>query len=311
MRPPKNSERRKVFLVTGAGGFLGACLVRFLVRRYPQHLIVATARKKKSGVRAIQGVRWVSGDLRDTAVWKKIPNTITHVFHLAARIPYAAEDRNDSSVLEDNLAPVIHLIKQTGRWKGLEQIIYSSSISVYGTSPKWKLEGAMLRPAGHYGSAKRIGEELLQSLIPKGIQVACLRLSSMYGPGQYAGTVLPMMLRDARTKGRVRVFGKGLRSQDFLHVEDAVLGLVTALERRAGGVFNIGCGRPVSMLELAGTIRRVFNGGVKVEQIHAEKESDPGNKIIIRQAQKELGFVPQVSLEEGLRRLICESRGVW
>lgn len=295
---------RKVFLVTGAGGFLGGCLLSYLSRHFSGETIWAVIRNKKQKPAGAKGIRFIEGDLKSEKIWRQLPRDITHVFHLAARIPYGLESAAQAETVTDNLVPVLRLLEAASHWKQLRQVIYSSSVSVYGTRPEKVRENSSTQSAGPYGYSKQAGEEVLQGLQSRRVAVACLRFSSLYGPGQYPGTVLPLMVRAAVEKKEIQVYGQGKRAQDFLFCEDAVRALAIAYQKKADGVFNIGSGQAATMKELAQTINRVFAAGrAKIHFLRSQSEGDAGHKISIRKAQKELGFYPQVSLAEGLQKL--------
>jgi UDP-glucose 4-epimerase len=194
------------------------------------------------------------------------------------------------------------LIEHSRRWPGLEQVIYSSSVSVYEPTGEWLDESSTTRPASLYGAAKLRGEELLAGM--KGIRIATLRFTSLYAHGQYKGTVLPIMVKRAQQRQDLLIFGDGTRTQDFLHCEDAAHAILLALQQDADGVYNIGIGTPVMMTELAETVSRVFaNGESKIVYQPERADGDPGIKLDISKARRELNYEPRLSLECGLRRL--------
>ena len=284
-------RKREVFLVTGGSGFLGSRLLALLARECPASRTIVVSRKwKRPPPGSPPSLRAVRGDLCDRKTWKKIPSDVTHIFYLAAEIPYESKERESSSVYEKNLLPLARLIEASSGWRRLKQVIFSSSISVYGASP--------------YGQAKLAGEKLLFSLLPRQVAVACLRYSSLYGVGQYPGTVLPRMIQAAVQKGKLCVYGRGRRTQDFLDCEDAARALFLAYQKKARGIFDIGSGRPASMKELAVTINKVFAGdraGIHFDRSRSEGES--GNRIDTRRAKRLLGYEPAFSLEAGLTKI--------
>ena len=194
-------------------------------------------------------------------VWAGLPRTITHVIHLAAFIPWERNQKMSAGTVSDNLSPLSHLLEQSQYWPRLEQIVFASSVSVYGQTREVLLEDAPKRPVDLYGAAKLAGEDLLLAAATRGVRVACLRYSSLFGRGQYPQTVIPMMIRYATHESQIRIHGEGLRSQDFLHYEDAAAAALLACDRHAAGAFNVGSGRSVTMTELAGLIRDVFTDG--------------------------------------------------
>jgi UDP-glucose 4-epimerase len=294
-----------VFLVTGGHGLLGSRLVSSLAEHVPGARIIATARRDEP-------VRWKSanveamyGDLRDESLWARFPGEITHVFHTAAVIPWKAEEKYNARLVPDNLLPLGHLIEQSQRWPHLQQVVYTSSISVYAQQAGVPLrEDSAQRPANLYGAAKLAGEAFLSCLEARGVGTVALRLSSLYAAGQYEGTVLPIMVRRALNNQGLLIFGDGTRTQDFLHCADAVRAMMLCFQKGARGVYNIGTGRPVTMTELAQTVSRVFaDGGAKITYEQARPGDDPGIMLDISKARSELGFEPHIRLESGLRML--------
>jgi UDP-glucose 4-epimerase len=291
----------QTILVTGASGLLGSRVVRLLERSLPGARIIAACRNPDyvSDDRRVEVIR---GDLRNKEFWASFPATITTVIHLAAFIPWRAEQKNDERVLPENLIPIEMLVEQSHSWPHLQQVIYSSSVSVYEPTASWLNESSTTRPASLYGAAKLKGEESLSGM--KGIHVATLRFTSLYARGQYEGTVLPIMVNRARQGQEILIFGDGTRTQDFLHCEDAAHAVLLALQRNADGVYNIGAGTPVTMTELAETVSRVFsNGESKIVYQPQRADGDPGIRLDVSKARRELNYEPRISLECGLGKL--------
>jgi nucleoside-diphosphate-sugar epimerase len=250
----------------------------------------------------------VQGDLRDKETWRALPSTITHVFHLAAAIPWQHE-KVLASVVTDNLGPLSLLLEASQHWPRLEQIVFASSVAVFGYTLDVLHEDSPKRPGDLYGAAKLAGENLLLVATARGIRVACLRYTSLFGLGQHARTVIPTMIRSATESGRIRVFGEGQRSQDFLHYEDAAEATFLAYRHAAAGSFNIGMGKSITMTALAGLIREIFTKG-RAEVIHdlETSEGDLGFRVDISKATRELLYRPRRDLGFGLDQLKCESQ---
>lgn len=292
-----------VFLVTGGCGFLGRALVPFLMRETTaQPIVIVTRNPRNKSPFPSPRIRMVYGDLRRGEVWKRLPRNITHVFHLAGVIPGRSEERDPFSIFKGNLSPLLHLMKVSVQWKRLRQVIFSSSISLYRTHGRVLSENSSKQLDHPYGMAKWAGEILLQALVPRGISVVCLRYSSLYGYGQFPGTVLPLMINDAVKKGRIRVFGTGKRAQDFLYCEDAARANLLAYQKGARGIFNIGSCTSTTMRDLAGVINRVFTRGKARISFDRDKKEGLSYKMDIRKAIKYLDYQPAFTLEKGLRQ---------
>jgi nucleoside-diphosphate-sugar epimerase len=100
------------------------------------------------------------------------------------------------------------------------------------------------------------------------------------------------------------IFGEGSRTQDFLRCEDAALAVLVAFQTGARGAYNIGTGVAVSLIELARAVNEVFaaNKSRLVFQPQ-EQDDDPGIRLDIGKASRELQFRPRFQLVDGLRRL--------
>ena len=310
---------RNVIVVTGAGGFLGSRVVP-LVRRHAAHArVIAVMRRRRGRERVAAGVDIVHGDLRLPAVWRRLPPGVTHVIHLAAVMPWDHQaghqgfpsgvpaPRTCPSVILDNVAPIAQLLEASTLWTDLRHIVYASSVSVYAPGRTVLRESSATVPASAYAAAKLAGEHLLAPLAARGVGIAALRYSSIYGAGQHPGTVLPLLADRARRGLPLRVFN-ARRTQDFLHVDDAARATWLACRRAACGAFNVGSGRPVSMSILAREILDAFGRPATsriIEDVRAA-QGDQGIRMDVRRARRTLGFRPRIGLRDGLRRLARE-----
>lgn len=306
MRPPVPARDGDVIVITGASGLLGSRVVPLVRREAPRARVVAVWRTPLP-TRPGRGIEVVHGDLRTLRVWRQLPRNVTHVIHLAAMIPWNRRDRDRPVVVRDNLTPIANLVHVTAEWPRLRQVVYGSSVSVYAPSADRLRESSPTQPQTVYGAAKLAGETLLGVLTTRGIAVASLRYSSLFGAGQYGGTVLPLFADRARRGLPLEVFDPG-RVQDFLHVDDAAHGTWLASCSGATGPFNIGAGRSVNMRALARSILRAFDhrGASRIVETAARGGGDAGVRLDVGRARRELGYEPKTPLEAGLRRLARE-----
>ncbi len=300
----------KLILVTGAAGLLGSRVVPSLLQNIPDSRIISVTRNQNVETNDPR-TQVVRGDLRAEQLWASLPTGITQVIHLASVIPRQAEEKNSASLLRDNLLPLQYLLDHSRRWPNLEQIIYSSSVSVYGQSREFLVEESLKQPADMYGTSKLAGEELLESFVARGVAVVSLRLSSLYAYGQYQGTVLPLMINRARRKLPLLLFGDGMRTQDFLHCDDAARAILLSFQKRARGVYNVGAGIPITMAELARTVSHVFTDDTaEIVFERDRKDSDFGLKLDIGKARRELDYQPLIPLKSGLEQIKQELNAV-
>lgn len=299
----KESEQA-IILITGASGLLGSRVVPFLLQAIPDCRILAAARNENRVRTNDPRTQVVLGDLRDEKVWADLPANITLVVHLASEIPRKPEEKNSASLLMNNLLPLAHLLEHSRHWSNLQRIIYSSSVSVYGQSRQFLVEESPKQPADMYGTSKLAGEDLLASFTARGVAAVSLRLSSLYAHGQYQGTVLPLMINRALQKQPLLLFGDGLRTQDFLHCDDAARAILLSFQKRAAGVYNVGAGIPTTMAELARTVSHVFTDDTaEIIFQRDRKDIDSGLKLDISKARRELGYQPLIPLQSGLEQI--------
>jgi nucleoside-diphosphate-sugar epimerase len=298
-----------VIVVTGAGGFLGSRVLPMVRRQAGRARVVAVVRHRRRRARFAPGVEVIHGDLRQPAVWRRVPLSVTHVIHLAAAIPWDRREAQRPRVVLDNVAPIAHLLQASARWPDLRHVVYASSVSIYAPSRTRLHESSATGPASLYAAAKLAGEQLLGPLTARGVGVAALRYSSIYGAGQYPGTVLPLLANRARRGLPLHVFN-GRRTQDFVHVDDAARATWLACRRAARGAYNVGSGRPISMSILAREILAAFDrSGTSRIVIEAARElSGPsGIRMNIGRARRVLGFRPRIDLRDGLSQLAREA----
>ena len=307
----------EVFLVTGAAGLLGAAVVRRLLTERPAGRIVATVHGRstpewmKHLTRSDEDpprLSVLNGDLGKPNVWRRLPDTITRAIHLAARIERDADRSQRADVVRDNLGPLAHLIEWAQRAPCLRQVVYASSVSVYGDTSEMVSETSPPEPANLYAAAKLAGEDLLGVLTARGICVSCLRFSSLYGAGMYAETVLPQMIRQACEKNEITVFGAGRRTQDFLYIEDAAQATLLACRHTTAGIFNVATGTAISMALLAQSVSETLTGGrARVRFLQDRPEGPPGYAVDVRKVHHVLGFRARYDLATGLQEMERQS----
>ena len=160
-------------------------------------------------------------------------------------------------------------------------------------------------PVSPYGASKLAGEAYCLAYHGSwGLGTVALRFGNVYGPySAHKQSVVAKFLDDIETSGSIVIDGDGLQTRDFIYVEDLVRALLAALESPVKGeVFQISAGTETSIQTLSELIEDVV--GQKVNSTHTEARAGDvrRNYSLIAKATKVLGWKPQVSLEDGLRR---------
>jgi len=295
-------------LVTGGAGFIGSLLVDALVARGDEVAVVDDMSGGRPGRVPGQAVAHKLSVTEPAALTAVVADFGPELIcHLAARIDVrtSVSDPADDALV--NVVGTVNVL-EAARVAGA-RIIYGSTGSViYGRdAPIPSLEDVLPLPESPYGVAKSCAEqyvELYNRL--HGASHVVLRFANVYGPRQdpagQAGVVAIFCAR-ALAGQRPAVYGDGQQTRDFIYVADAVSALLAAADRGRPGIWNVGSGAEVSILQLAAVISEV--SGQPVDPVFAAAR--PGElrrgALACERARRDLGWTPTVSLADGVRRV--------
>ncbi len=279
--------------VTGATGFIGKRLIRRLLK--DSFSVTALSR---SSQHLSKDVQIIVGDLHDKDSLRKFVNTVDVVVHLAARqVP------PDEALFESNVTGTNNLISCLFN-SPVKHLVYLSTAAVYGEQEDKVLsERDMCYPSTPYGLTKFLGETVCQYWKTKTNQtLTILRPFNVYGEGSTKGVVYNMIQNIKQNKS-ITIYGDGKQTRDFLYVEDVVDAIVTALQKEKNGIYNVGSGVNVSLLDLAASLKKLFPGQVEIDFQDSEKGKPKNISYSLEKVKKELGWESQISLEEGLQKV--------
>lgn len=291
-------------IVTGGAGFIGSHVVDALLARDDEVAVLdnlASGRRENVDPRA----ELVEGDIRDGATVDGLFDRVRPgvCFHLAAQADVRVSVARPDFDCEVNVLGTLRVL-DAARRAGTRLVFASTGGAIYGECERPAGESSPRQPLSPYGAAKLAAEEYLATynrLYDSG-HVA-LRFGNVYGPRQdphgEAG-VVAIFLGLLASGGAPTVFGDGSQRRDYVFVGDVVRAALAAANR-SGGVFNVGTGRATSVLELLDACRRVT--GVDGPATHAPpREGELARSVLDPAlAERELGFRPAVSLDDGLR----------
>jgi UDP-glucose 4-epimerase len=195
-------------------------------------------------------------------------------------------------------------VLEAARRHGTQVVFASTGGAIYGECDGPVREDAPRRPLSPYGVSKLAGEEYLTAYNRLyGTGHVSLRYANVYGPRQdpkgEAGVVSIFFGRLAEGE-QPRIFGDGRQTRDYVYAGDVASATLAAVGN--AGVFNVGTGIETSVLELFELCRRVT--GSELEAEHAEPRLGELQRSVldVTRAERELGWRPEVGLEDGLRR---------
>lgn len=302
-------------LVTGAAGFIGSHLTERLLKEgaeviavdsftdyYPRWMKQLNLRESVDH----RSCSFVEGDLTELDL-SSLLQGVDYVFHQAAQAGVRASwGAAFEGCLRNNLLATQHLL-EAARGTGTRKFIYASSSSVYGDAERVPTpEATVPRPISPYGVTKLAAEDICFLYWRRfGVPVVTLRYFTAYGPRQRPDMAIHKFI-DALLTGRpIEVYGDGCQSRDFTYVDDVVTANLLAAEKGpAGRIYNVGGGAEVTLNEVIQTLKMVTEQDVTVRYGEAQAGDPRRTAADTTLARMELGYRPEVDLEEGLRQQI-------
>lgn len=300
--------------ITGGSGLVGSHTVEQLLSRKVSEIIVYDKYVNQENLMAVKDrkeVKVVQGDLSDTSCLRKTMAGTDFVIHLAGLLLLPSM-HNQRAALMTNIVDTYALM-DLAIDLDVKKIVYASSVSVYGTpdTDQPVTEKAPFLNRTIYGACKIAVEQLCRALKSmRDLNYVALRYCSVYGPRQHTDGLYPRLilktLSDINKHQIPRIEGTGNEVQDFIYVEDVANANVLALEVDVSDeAYNIVSGIPTTVRELLAMVCKLEGYKFNVEFV-----PQPGREIVAHRrfngdkARRELGFIPKISLEEGLRRLL-------
>lgn len=261
-------SRPKV-LITGGAGFIGSHIADLASR----HADVRILDNFRSGFRAnLQGIphELIEGSIEDDAILSEAMAGINFVFHLAAMISVPESMLNPAECVAVNTLGTLNVLEAAAQ-AGVKKLVLSSTAAIYGDDPALpKRESLPPCPKSPYAVTKLDGEYYCAMYTALGrLDTACLRYFNVFGPRQnpksaYAAAV-PIFLSRALAGNEITIYGDGGQTRDFVHVSDiAGANWHAATTLGMSGVYNVACGKSLSIRELAEQIVKTTGSTSKI-----------------------------------------------
>jgi UDP-glucose 4-epimerase len=308
-------------LVTGGAGFVGSTIVDQLLDagaaevRVLDNFVRGNIGNLSQAVEAGR-VKVTEGDICDRGVVDNLVRGTDYVFHQAAlRITRCAEaPREAVAVLIDGTLNVLDSAVR----HGVKKVMAASSASVYGEPSYLPIDEA--HPFNNrtmYGAGKIAGEQMLRAYYTtSGLAYVAFRYFNVYGPRMdITGVYTEVLIRwlDAIESGKPPlIFGDGSQSMDFVFIEDVARANVLAAQSDVTDeVFNVGTGIQTSLNQLCEMLLRLTDSKLRPEYREARAVANvQTRRAAVDKIKRELDFEATVSLEQGLRELICWRQAV-
>jgi len=301
--------------VTGGAGFIGSNFIRYVLGLDEGYAVVNYDKLTYAGnltnldsVTANTGYRFIKGDICDPHSVASAMAGCDTVVHFAAESHVDRSIYEPAASIETNVKGTFVLL-QVARDLNIKRFVHISTDEVYGDihPDAFADEESPLRPSSPYSSSKAGSDLLVLSYVRTyGFPALITRSSNNYGPYQFPEKFLPLMITNALDDRPLPIYGDGKQQRDWLHVEDNCRGILAVLERgRIGEVYHLGGVAIEQNLSMAQRLLRVMG---KPETLLSYVQDRPGHDrryaLKCEKIERELGWKPAITLDEGLRKTI-------
>ena len=304
-------------LITGGAGFIGTRIARELAEDNDIILFdnLHNNAYKTSGLELMRRVRLLKGDVRDPdAVKKAMEPDIEYVIHAAAIAGVDTVISNPIRVLDVNIKGTFNIAEASLELKGLKKFVDFSTSEVFGQHA-YNVDEFSINPTVTIGEArwtyamsKLIGEFIVHAHhIQNRMSSVTVRPFNIYGPNQVGVGAIHHFVKRAITGEDLIIHDDGSQIRAWCYVDDFIHGVLLAMnnEKAVGRSYNIG--NPRSTVTVYNLARMIIDiSGSRSKMVFKRMNySDVALRIPnISSARDDLGFEPQIELEEGLRRTI-------
>lgn len=259
----------KKIIVTGGLGFIGSNLVEELIKDNKVTIIDNHSTGKLDNIKHLNhdNITLINGSINSLEL-TEIFKGHDYVFHQAAlpSVPRSIKDPKSSN--EVNISGTLNVLV-AAKDSGIKKVVYASSSSIYGDTPTLpKIENMPVNPQSPYAITKMTGEfycKIFHEIY--GLNTVSLRYFNVFGPrqdpnSQYAA-VIPKFINAILNDEQPVVYGDGTQSRDFSYVKHVVDANILACESNMSGVFNIACGRQITINQLVKMINEILGKDIK------------------------------------------------
>lgn len=323
-------------IVTGAAGFIGMHVCQRLLARGEQVVGIdsltpyydpALKRARLATLERSPGFKFYEIDLADFAAVMRVFDEVApdRVVHLAAQPGVRASIDDPITSIRANCDGFVTVL-EAGRRHGLAHLVYASSSSVYGANRTlpYSTEQSVNHPISLYAASKKANELMAHTFahVHK-LPVTGLRFFTVYGPWGRPDMAAYLFTRAIFANEPIKIFNNGDMWRDFTYVDDIVEGVIRTLDRPATPnpawnaeqpensssyapyrLYNIGNNRSVKLLEFVETLERII-GKPAIRQLLPMQPGDVlETRADISALQRDVGFAPSTTIEDGLGRFV-------
>lgn len=319
-------------LVTGGAGFIGSNFIQYILQREKDitllvNLDLLTYAGNLENLKSVENdsrYHFVKGDIRN----KTLIEELFTKYNFDTVVHFAAESHVDRSIADPEVFLTTNIIgtqvlldaakrhwklridnPSSHEYRSNVRYLQVSTDEVYGTLGKEGIftETTHIAPNSPYSASKASADLMVRAYYKTyGLPVNITRCSNNYGPFQFPEKLIPLMIYNAINHISLPVYGDGLQIRDWLYVEDHCSAIESVLIKgKLGEIYNIGGNNEKTNLEI---IRLILHELDKPETLITYIQDRPGHDrryaIDSTKIQRELGWIPQYTFEDGIHKTI-------
>ncbi len=323
-------------LVTGAAGFIGAEVSRYLLERgdsvvgydnLNSYYDPALKEARLMQLTPRSGFRFVKGGVEDRELMEQLfaAEQPDRVVHLAAQAGVRYSLKNPHAYVQSNIVGFTNILEGC-RHHGVQHLVYASSSSVYGGNTRlpFSVHDNIDHPLSFYAATKKANELMAHTYSHLyGLATTGLRFFTVYGPWGRPDMSLFLFTKNILEGKPIDVFNHGNHQRDFTYIDDIVEGVVRALDRPATPdpayqsglpdpatssapyrLYNIGGSRPVQLMDFIAAVEKA-TGRTAIKNFLPLQPGDvPDTCADAEDLERDTGFRPQIGIDEGVGRFV-------
>jgi len=306
-------------LVTGGCGFIGSNFIRYFLKSYPNDSLINVDKLTYAGnlenlsdLSQSPHYHFIRGDITDASRMEELINKgVDAIINFAAESHVDRSIEDPSAFMKTNVFGTLVLLEAIRKVFPKQRIrfIHISTDEVYGSLGEKGafIEETPLAPNSPYSASKSAADMLIRAYHRTyGLPTVITRSSNNFGPYQFPEKLIPLMISNAIEDKELPIYGDGMHIRDWIYVEDHCRALDVVLHHaREGEVYNIGGRNERQNLAVAQTILERLGKPYSLIRFVTDRPGhDRRYAINFSKIEKELGWKPTVSFEEGISRTI-------
>ena len=304
------------YFITGGAGFIGSNFILYWLANHPDDFIInfdaLTYAGNLENLSSLEGnshYQFIQGDITDPEAVEKAVQGVDLIVHFAAESHVDRSIKNSGAFIHTNVEGT-RVLLEAAKNNGMIRFHHVSTDEVFGAlsfdAPKFN-EQTPYDPRSPYSASKASSDHLVRAYYhTHGLPITISNCSNNYGPYQFPEKLIPLFVTNLIEGKKVPVYGEGKNIRDWIHVEDHNRGVERIIEAgKIGETYCLGGGNEKTNLEITHKILELMGKGEEmIERVADRLGHDLRYAIDYSKAERELGWQPLISFEEGLAKTV-------